>query len=370
MRILQIIPTFDRAGAEKQFALLCANLPRDEFDVHACALTRSGPYEQLLREADVPVTVIGKRFKVDPAAYRTLQRLIRKLQPEIVQTWLFAANAYGRAAAIACRVPVVIGCEQSADPWKGWHQLALDRYLARRTARIIVNGNGVREFYARAGIAADKFVLIPNGIAPHQPSPVTRSDVLARLNLPPDTKLAATVARLWPQKRVRDVIWAAELLTVARDDVHVLIIGDGPERARLQRFRDQVQLQNRVHFLGHRHDVPQLIEHFDVLWLASGYEGLPNILMEAMAAGVPVVATDIPGNRQLVTHGSTGYLVPVGDHAALAKCAFQILENPSQHTTLRENARREMLAKYPLEKMVHAHAALYRQLWASSSHDE
>ncbi|NIL96141.1 MAG: glycosyltransferase, partial [Planctomycetales bacterium] len=325
MRILQIIPSFDRAGAEKQFALLCAHLPRDQFDVHACALTRSGPYEQLLRDARIPVTVIGKRFKVDPVAFGSLQQLIARLEPDIVQTWLFAANAYGRAAAIRCGVPVVIGCEQCADPWKRWYQLAIDRSLARRTARIIVNGSGVREFYLQAGIAKDKFVLIPNGIPPHQPSPWSREELLARWKLPPHARLVATVARLWPQKRVHDVIWAAELLTVARDDVHVLIIGDGPLRARLQRFRDQVQLQQRVHFLGHRDDVPQLIEHFDVLWLASGYEGLPNILMEAMAAGVPVVATDIPGNRQLVRQGQTGYLVPVGDRAALAKFAFQIL---------------------------------------------
>lgn len=367
MRILQIIPSFDRAGAEKQFALLCAHLPRDQFDVHACALTRSGPYESLLRDADVPVTIVGKRFKVDPAAYRALKLLIARLKPDVVQTWLFAANAYGRAAALAGRVPVVIGCEQCADPWKRWHQLAIDRYLAGRSTRIIVNGSGVRDFYTRAGIPAEKFVLIPNGIPPHPPSPLSRSELLCQLNLPADARLVANVARLWPQKRVRDVIWAAELLTVARDDVHVLIIGDGPERAALERFRNQVQLQRRVHFVGHRDDVPQLIEHLDVLWLASGYEGLPNILMEAMAAGVPVVATDIPGNRQLVTHGSTGFLVPVGDRAALAKFAFQILENPDQNTTLRENARREMLDKFPVDKMVDAHAALYRELLATCS---
>ncbi len=368
MRILQIIPSLDRAGAEKQFALLCAHLPRDQFEVHACALTRGGPYQQLLGDHHVPLTVIGKRFKIDPGAYRAVKRLMGRLRPDIVQTWLFAANAYGRAAAVACGVPIVIGCEQCADPWKRWHQLAIDRCLAHRSARIIVNDPGVRKFYCRAGIAEEKFVVIPNGVPPHQPSPWSRREVLDRLDLPADARLVATVARLWPQKRIRDVIWAAELLTVARDDVQVLIIGDGPQRAQLQRFRDQVQLQGRVHFLGHRDDVPQLIEHFDVLWLASGYEGLPNILMEAMAAGVPVVATDIPGNRQLVRHGETGYLVPVGDRAALAKFAFQIVEDPAGHAPLKEKARREIQDKYPVARMVDAHATLYRQLLNQQGH--
>lgn len=366
MRVLQIIPTFDQAGAEKQFSLLCCNLPGDEFEVHACALTRTGPYEEMLRSHNVPVTIIGKRAKIDPFAYWHLRQLITRLKPDVVQTWLFAANSYGRAAAVSCRVPVVIGSEQCADPWKRWFELAIDRRLARRSARIAVNGTGVRDFYLRAGIAADKFVLIPNGIEPHPKSLLLRTDLLNQLKLPPQSRLVATIARLWPQKRVRDIIWAAELLTIARDDVHVLIIGDGPERAALERFRDQVQLQDRVHFLGHRNDVVQIIEHLDILWLASGFEGMPNVLMEAMAAGVPVVATDIPGNRDLIRNNGTGFLVPVGDSAAIASHTFQILEDPSSRSDLRQAAQREMLEKYPVKNMVDQHAALYRELLAAS----
>jgi glycosyltransferase involved in cell wall biosynthesis len=362
MRVLQIIPTFDQAGAEKQFSLLCCNLPGDEFEVHACALTRTGPYEEMLRAHNVPVTIIGKRAKIDPFAYWHLRQLITRLKPDVVQTWLFAANSYGRAAAVSCRVPVVIGSEQCADPWKRWFELAIDRRLARRSARIVVNGTGVRDFYLRAGIAADKFVLIPNGIEPHPKSPLSRTELLNQLKLPPQSRLVATIARLWPQKRVRDIIWAAELLTIARDDVHVLIIGDGPERAALERFRDQVQLQDRVHFLGHRNDVVQIIEHLDALWLASGFEGLPNVIMEAMAAGVPVVATNIPGNRDLVVPEKTGYLIPVGDRSALAGWTHQLLENPDRARAMGAAGRQEMIDKYPIANMVDQHAALYREL--------
>ena len=173
-RILQIIATLDRAGAEKQLTLLSTHLPRDEFDVHVCALTRGGPYAADLKSHEIPLTVIGKRWKADPRAYLRLKRLIARLRPDIVQTWLFTANAYGRRAALACGVPVVIGSEQCADPWKRWHQLAIDRHLARRTARIVVNGRGVREFYVAQGIQPELFVLIENGIERHQPGTLSR----------------------------------------------------------------------------------------------------------------------------------------------------------------------------------------------------
>ena len=108
VRILQIIPTLVRGGAEKQLTLLARGLPRGEFDVHVAVLTRSGPLEALLREAQIPVTVIGKRWKLDPLAYGRLRRHIRSLKPDIVHTWLFAANSYGRQAAASAGVKHIV----------------------------------------------------------------------------------------------------------------------------------------------------------------------------------------------------------------------------------------------------------------------
>ncbi|MBW3541867.1 MAG: glycosyltransferase, partial [Planctomycetes bacterium] len=99
IRLLSVIPTLDRSGAEKQFTLLATRLPKEEFDVHAVALTRGGPYATELEQAGVPLTVLGKRLKFDPLALVRLKRLIRRLQPDVLHTWLFAANAYGRIAA-------------------------------------------------------------------------------------------------------------------------------------------------------------------------------------------------------------------------------------------------------------------------------
>lgn len=361
-RILQIIPTLDRSGAEKQLTLLAAGLPRPEFDVHVCALTRSGPLAADLEAAGVPMTLIGKRAKVDPAGFLRLKRQIAALKPDLVHTWLFAANSYGRAAALAAGVRRIVAGERSVDPWKAWHELAIDRWLARRTDRIVVNSTGVRDFYVQHGLPSEKFTLIPNGIGPFTPSDLPRAELLAELGLPENARLIGAVGRLWPQKRIKDLIWAADLLKVIRDDVHLLIIGDGPLRRKLERFREQVRIEDKVHFLGHRNDVPRLLPHFDALWLASEYEGMPNVVMEAMAAGVPVVATDISGNRDLVVPGETGYLVPVGDRAAFARETRRLLEDAELARRLGEAGRRRMLAEFTVEQMVERHAKLYREL--------
>jgi glycosyltransferase involved in cell wall biosynthesis len=361
-RILHIIPTLDRSGAEKQLVLLARYLSRDEFDPHVCVLTRSGPYEEELKRAGVPVTVIGKPLKIDPAAFLRLKRHVAALRPDLVHTWLFAANSYGRAAALAAGVRHIVAAERCVDPWKVWHELAIDRWLARRTDRIVVNSSGVRGFYVRHGLPPEKFVVIPNGIAEMPPSDLSREALLAELGLPKNARLIGAVGRLWPQKRIKDLIWAADLLKVIRDDVHLLIIGDGPHRRRLEQFRRQVRIEDKVHFLGHRGDVPRLLPHFDLLWLGSEYEGLPNAVMEAMGAGVPVVATDISGNRDLVVPGETGYLVPVGDRAALARQANKLLDNADLARRLGEAGRCRVLSEFSIERMVEAHVQLYRGL--------
>jgi len=367
-RILLIIPTLDRCGAEKQLTLLATGLPREKFDVHVCALTRGGPLMASLEEHDTPVTVIGKSWKVDPAAYLRLRKHIRRLAPDIVHTWIFAANTYGRFAAFGAGVKHMVAGERCVDQWKKGYELVIDRYLARRTERIVTNSSGVREFYAKRGIPAEKFVVIPNGIRPFSPpTEVTRVELLTELGLPADARLIGAVNRLWPQKRIKDLIWTMELLKDIRDDTHLLIVGDGPQRWRLERYRDQVELADCVHFLGERNDVPRLLPHLDCLWLGSGYEGQSNAIMEAMSAGIPVVATDIPGNRDLVVPEQTGYLVPVGDRCGFARWTNVLLNDAELAQGFGNSGKNRMVEEFSVEKMVDRHVDLYQQLLAQDA---
>lgn len=363
IRVLEVIPTMDRGGAEKQLALLATRLPREQFETHVCLLTRGGPLREMLDEADVPVTEIHKCWKVDVGAYNRLKRLIQQLRPDIVHTWLFAANSYGRYAALQAGVPHVIGGERCVDPWKSWHQLAIDRYLAHRSERIATNTSAVRDFYAARGIPAEKFVVIPNGVAAlsgHDPLP--REELLRELDIPSDARLIGAVGRLWPQKRIKDLIWAAHLLDEAQMPIRLLIIGDGPHRWRLERYASQVDFGRVVRFLGVRDDVPRLMPCLDCLWLGSAYEGQSNAVMEAMAAGIPVVATNIPGNRDLIVPDETGFLVPVGDRGAFAKWTMILLNDGEMARRMGEAGRNRVRDEFSIDRMVQRHASLYREL--------
>ncbi len=170
------------------------------------------------------------------------------------------------------------------------------------------------------------------------------------------------MGRLWPQKRYKDLIWAAELLKVVRKDSHLLILGDGPQRMQLLRWRDALEIDDRVHFLGHRDDVPQILPLLNIFWIGSEYEGQSNAVMEAMSHGLPVVASDIAGNRDLVVDQETGYLFPVGDRATLARVTNQLLDDPARARALGQTGRARIAQHFSVAQMVQRHQALYQSL--------
>lgn len=358
-RIALVIPTMDRGGAEKQLCLLATNLPRDHFDVHVILLTRDGPRSEMLRQAGIPVSVIGKRFKADPTAFLRLRREFQRIQPELVHTWLFAANSFGRAAAKAARIPRIIASERCVDPWKTAAHFFLDRKLAAYTETITTNSDGVRDFYAAHGIPEDKFTVIPNGIEPVSRASITREEAFESLGIEPQRKLIMAVGRLWPQKKYRDLIWAAELLGTLREDTTLAIIGDGPQKGELLRHRDAVTIPEHVRFCGHRNDVADLLPHADVFWIGSEYEGQSNSVIEAMQAGIPVIASNIPGNRDLVIDQQTGRLVTLGDTADFARQTNEILDNSAEAQRLGRNAQDRIASEFTVAKMVDKHATLY-----------
>jgi glycosyltransferase involved in cell wall biosynthesis len=375
-RILHIIPTLGRGGVQRQVTLLAHGLPRAEFDVHICALGGNsscspcerngdqGAFASELAEAEIPLTLLGRRWAFDPAACWRLQRQVAALRPQLLHTWSTEAGIYGEAVGWACGVRRWVASQDQITWHKGPIAAALERRVLRHSSRVAVNSLAVRDSCLYDGLPADKFCVIPRGVPPAEPPRSTRHQVLAELEIPLHHRLIGIVGPLWLDQCIKDAIWAADLLKVIRDDVHLLVIGDGPHRDRLRKFRDQVRIRDKVHFLGECGDVSRLVPHFDVLWSTGAYEGQANSILEAMAAGVPVVATDIPGTRELVEHETTGYLVPVGDRAEVTRCTNRLLNDAALAGRFGQAGRQRAVHQFSVEKMVQQYVDLYRAVLA------
>ena len=298
--VLQLIPTLDRSGAEKQMVLLATGLPRP--------VPRRGRDPDPARAAGGGtrrraglVTLVGKRLKVDLLALGRLVRLMKSRHFDVVQTWIFAANVYGRLAARRAGVPVVVAAEDGGRPLEGeGPQLAVDRRLAPWIDKVVGNSNAVVDFYREAGVPDDRLAMIPSGIADEEPPEVDPAAVRAEFGFPAGSPMAIFIGRLAPQKAVGDLLAALDLLQHTEPGLRTLIVGDGPLREQLRDKAHAFTLDETVRFLGHRDDVPRLLAASDVLVLPSLYEGLPNVVLEAMRFRKPVVATVRAGTTEVV----------------------------------------------------------------------
>ena len=155
-RVLFLIPTLDRSGSEKQLSLLAAGLPSNEFDIRVVCLTRGGSYEKELQRAGIPVDILHKRMKLDPIVLWRLRQVIAEFKPHIIHTWLTAANLYGRLVGCWMKIPVTIATERCVDRWKSTWHFPVDRWLSRKTDRLVVNSQGVAKFYRDHGVSGDR----------------------------------------------------------------------------------------------------------------------------------------------------------------------------------------------------------------------
>ncbi len=364
LNVLQLIPTLDRSGAEKQVVLLAKGLPRDRFRVEVAALTRLGPLEAELKAANIPVTLIGKPLKIDPFSLLRLSRFLKDRKFDVLHTWVFAANSYGRAAAHQAKIPVVLTSEMAVDLWKNRGHLAIDRFLSGWCDKVVGNSNAVVDFYRKSGLPDSKLAMIPSGIEAGEPPEmnVDRAAVRAEFGWPVDVPVALFAGRLMPQKGVDDLLVALDLLQHIRPRLKTIIAGAGPLRSELEERAHALRLDDNVKFVGHRDDVPRLLAASDLVVLPSLYEGMPNIVLEAMRYKKPVVATAAPGTTEVVVNGETGLLVPVKSFQAMAKAIRTVIDDPEKAREFGEAGRARVEAEFGVDRMVARFAELYETI--------
>jgi glycosyltransferase involved in cell wall biosynthesis len=366
VRVVYMAHAFMVGGAEEMVLNLVRHLP-ERFEPMLCCIHQAGPIGEEIRSTGTPVAVLGLNPGVRrPFDVAGIRRYLRETQPQIVHTFLLTASLYGRLAAILERVPVVIGTEVNIYQRKQRHHVLAERLLMRGTARVIASAESVKDFYVKQ-VHADpaKVDVIYNAVDMDQlETSMSREEMRASLGLAPDAKVAGVIARLTEQKGHRFLFEALQRPALA--DVHVIVVGDGDLRDALVQAAAARGLAGRVHFLGARRDLGNLISAMDVFVLPSLWEGLPLSLVLAMGAGVPVVSTAVAGIPEVVQDGQTGLLVPPANAPALGDALERLFGNADLRVRIGRCAKAAVLPRFGVAGYVSVVTALYDRLGAEA----
>ena len=333
-----LITDLDPGGAERALVQIVTRLDRGRWQPSVVCLSRAGALVPELEAAGIPVTCLGARRGWQfPIVVRRLARELRRTRPEIVQTFLYHANVAGRIAGRLAGVPRVVSGIRVAEK-RSRLRLWIDRWTDRLVDRHVCVSNDVARFSIDVGqLPADKVIVIPNGVDAERFANARPAD-LAQFGIPSGSRTLLFVGRLDPQKAPRSLMAAIEPLLDASKDVHLLLVGDGPLRSEVER----VALSRNpgyVHFAGWRPDIPEIMRASYCLLLASRWEGLPNVVLEAMAAGLPVVSTDVEGISDLIEDGVTGRVVASGSPAAFREAVRGLLDDPGRAAAVAQAAQ-------------------------------
>ena len=291
-----------------------------------------------------------------------IARLIRRRGVRIVHGTDFVTNFLGLLAARLAGARMVVNRVDLGHERPGFGPLRrrVEKLVSARADVVCANAEAVaRLCISQEGCSPERVVVVRNGID------LRRFDELAARAaegpVPEGGPIVAVVANLWPVKDHRTLIEAAALVQRRIPDVRFALVGDGPERDHLQRLIGELGLRDAVHLLGTRYDVPAILARSSAFCLPSRAEGLSNAIMEAMAAALPVVATDAGGNAELVRHGSTGFVVPIGDAASMAARLVDVLSDPRLARQMGRRGRAVADRALSLERK----RAAYRELYCS-----
>jgi glycosyltransferase involved in cell wall biosynthesis len=346
-----MIDTLSGGGAERVAVELIRRLDRTAFDVAACVTRTPGMSARELGDLDAPVHVLGRKSRFDADGFSRLMAVLGQFRPDVLHTHKEGSNTLGRIAGFVSRVPVLLAHEHCL-PVESRVQRLADSALARCGSDVFACGGAVGDEVARRKwIPRERIHVIPNGIDVELFDADCAAVPRQTLGLPAGP-LVAAISRLDGDKDLPTLLRAVPAVLARVPDANLVIAGDGPLRRDLEQLAVALGIGNRTGFLGHRSDVKQLLRVCDVVALSSRREGLPLVVLEAMAMRKPVVATSVGGVSEAVLDGVTGVLVPPRTPEALASALVRLLQDPQTAVRLGRAGRERVERHYAIGAMV------------------
>lgn len=368
LRIAHCLETVGSGGVEQRRLLLARGLDPETYEqILICTKTVGGLPAQF-EAAGVPIHRVGVfRGILDPAPYRAALRAIRAFRPHIVHGAVYEGVALAAVCGTLARAPVVIG-EETGEPYgRSWKGHLLYRALMGLTSHAVAVSPAIEDYLVgRLRLPRRQVSMIMNGVAPPRPiDPAETADLRARLGIREGETVIGIVGRLFEwHKRHTDLLRAFRALCDRRDDLRLLIVGDGPDRAMLEALAAELGIAERVIFTGYQPDARAYYTVMDIFALSSVQEAFGLVLVEAMFAGLPVVATRVGGVPHIVAESETGLLVPPGDQARLAETLSTLIEDPELRRAMGERGHRRAHERFSSGRYVADVERLYQDLAA------
>ncbi|MCS6831791.1 MAG: GT4 family glycosyltransferase PelF [Armatimonadota bacterium] len=355
-KVLVLHATYQLGGAERVLQRLLTSLA-SYLDVHVCALYELGVVGEQMQQAGVPVYALHGRSRTDWRVLPRFVRLVRRVRPETVLT---IDSPYPLLYAVLARriglIPKLVVSVRTFAKAHRQREMAIARRLASGVVDVLIAlSETQKRVLLEEGWKARRVEVIPNGIDLQRFSPAG-DNLREQWRIPPQTPVFGIVSMLRPEKNVSLFLKAAQHVLAAIPQAKAFVVGDGVQRAELEQMATQLHIQQQTVFTGVLEQIPAVWRTMDVAVLTSRVEGLPNVLIEAAACGVPAVSTDVGAVRDVVLDGETGYVVPLPDEHALAERILYLLEHPDERKRMGEHARQHAEAHFDLRQMVDRYA--------------
>ena len=364
-RVLYLSHAFMVGGAEEMVLNLVRHLP-PRFEPVVMCIHDAGPIGEEIRGTGVPFSVLGLTPGLSrPLDVLRLRNALDSVSPTIVHTFLLTGSLYGRFAAMMAGVPIVIGTEVNIYENKQPMHARMERWLMRGTDAVVASAASVKDYYiSQVGADPAKVEVIYNAVDWAQlETTIGRDDFRRSAGVPAEATVAGIIARLTEQKAHRvlfEAMTAPEL-----SSLHLIVVGDGELGDDLRSRAATLGLANRVHFLGARRDLGNILGAIDIFTMPSYWEGLPLSMILAMGAGLPVVASRVAGIPEVVDHGSSGLLVDPGSAEQLSRALTTLLNDRELGTRLGRAAKAFVTPRFGADGYVTSIVSLYDRLLES-----